>query len=99
MIANTDLARAINSLTDYADDLDHTERPAIGEYDVTADIRKVCQALVDASEALAKCAAGYSTPPGTVGQCQVHINAEFQRRMDIAGAALCSLQEQRQEQP
>lgn len=38
-----DIAAAINQLIDYADDLDATERPAIGDYDVTADIRSVCE--------------------------------------------------------
>lgn len=42
------IAKAINDLSDYADDLDATERPATGEYDVTKDIRRVCQALIDA---------------------------------------------------
>lgn len=52
---NTELARAINSLSDYADDLDYTERPAPGEYDVAADIRLVCQALVGAVEPHPRC--------------------------------------------
>lgn len=38
--------------------------------------------------ALSQCAAPFATRPGTVASCQAEIGAEFQRRMDIAGAAL-----------
>lgn len=41
---------AVKRLTEYALDLDLTERPAIGEYDVTADIRLVCGALVPGAD-------------------------------------------------
>jgi hypothetical protein len=47
-----DLAKAIKNLSDFADDLDHTERPAIGEYDVTKDIRLVCQAWIEVAAPL-----------------------------------------------
>lgn len=41
-------------------------------------------------QALGQCAERFATPPGTVAQCQQAIAVEFQRRMDIAGAALAT---------
>jgi hypothetical protein len=38
-------AELIERLLHYADVLDSTERPAIGEYDVTADIRRLTREL------------------------------------------------------
>lgn len=40
--------------------------------------------------ALAECAADFATNPGTVMSAQVEINREFQRRMEVAGAALAT---------
>lgn len=45
------IARVITRLENYAHDLDCTERPATGEYDVTKDIRDVIQVLVDSFSA------------------------------------------------
>lgn len=43
-------------------------------------------------KALEECAASFATPPGSVAQCQRAISVEFQRRMDIARAALSATQ-------
>jgi hypothetical protein len=39
-------------------------------------------------KALEQLAAPYSTPPGTGRRCEAWVNAEFQRRMDLAYDAL-----------
>lgn len=46
----------VKRLLNYADDLDFTERPAAGEYDVTADIRALCGQLENARSVLRECA-------------------------------------------
>ena len=53
-----------------------------------AHIVKCVNAFPDLVMALEKCAAPFSTQPGSVDQCQAEISAEFQRRMDVAGRAL-----------
>lgn len=45
-------------------------------------------ALARATEALTQCAAGWSSNPGTAHECGAEVTAEFQRRMEIAAAAL-----------
>lgn len=42
-----EITDAKNRLLDYAHDLDCTERPAVGDYDVTADIRLLCGTVDD----------------------------------------------------
>lgn len=62
---------------------------------IIADGEVETHMLVDAADeidrlraALGQCAAPYSTPPGTGRRCAEWVNAEFQRRMDLAHAAL-----------
>lgn len=42
------------------------------------------------TKALKVCAEPYATPPGTIADCQRHIAAQFQYRMDVACEALTS---------
>jgi hypothetical protein len=56
----------------------------------SAHIVKCVNAFPDLVMALEKCAAPFSTQPGSVYQCQAEISAEFQRRMDVAGRALAA---------
>lgn len=38
--------------------------------------------------ALKECAANYMSPPCTIAEGHIHLATEFQRRMNVAGAAL-----------
>jgi hypothetical protein len=67
-----------------------------GAADAFAVAARALPALVDA---LTKCAAPFSTSPGSVAQCQAEISAEFQRRMDIAVEALSAITQAQRQDP
>lgn len=44
--------------------------------------------LLRMQRALQECAAAYTSPEGTAEECAQHLAREFQRRMNVAAAAL-----------
>ena len=64
----------------------------LGLYGIAVPEIEQLEARIEALEAaLRECAATFATSPGTVGQCQSEISAEFQRRMNIAAETLAAL--------
>lgn len=71
--------------------------PALLLTDIVSDQENVAQKIADELnafpalvKALEECAAAFKTPPGSVAQCQQAIAVEFQRRIDLAAAALAA---------
>lgn len=60
--------------------------PRVSGYAETAN--KAAHAIDALVKALEQCAAPYSTTPGSVNECAAQVHHEFQRRLDLAHAAL-----------